>query len=235
MIKWDNMKISYQVLPHSRYIINTNFLRPALAPPCPLFITKANSHFNTSFTVMRTPLWQLLLQVSFKPSNHENKHMRQILWTNGTGGLQNLSALQKEKWLRVRSSSYPLRRPEDTEFASDWNRDKSWSSPGMGGSRILLDDSAPGKWNGLRENTGRESGPLTLGFPASAETLLPPSSAQKQQRATSLGEMECGLDYHTSQQWPEGWGPRCLPEGRWWLSLAKDLPWLHNPAAGEPQ
>lgn len=80
MIKWDNMKISYQVLAHSRYIINTNFLRPALAPLCPLFITKANSHFNTSFTVMRTPLWQLLLQVSFKPSNRENKRMRQILW-----------------------------------------------------------------------------------------------------------------------------------------------------------
>ena len=55
------MKISYQVLAHSRYAINTNFLLPT------------HPHIQP-----------------------QNNHMRQILWTSGTGVLQNLSALQKK-------------------------------------------------------------------------------------------------------------------------------------------
>lgn len=140
------------------------------------------------FTLLGISLWQLLSQVSCNPFNHGNNHMKQILeshWqTKGTGRLLNGSALQKEKLLRVSSSSCPLRRSEDTVLTSNWEWDKGWWSPSMGGTWVLVDESVPVKRSYLRG--------ITVGCPEGGWAIRPGLSSLGRDSVAST--VICGLN-----------------------------------------
>lgn len=166
------MKIPYQGLAHSKYTIKTHFLLPL--HPCPahylLFITNVNSHFNTSFTLLGISLWQSLWKVSFNPFNHGYNRLKQILephWqANGTGDLHSLWALWKEKLLRISSYSSLWEDLGAQRVCFKLRMGHRPVVPGMGRTQVLLDDSVPEKWSGLRSQCGalKETGSLALGF-----------------------------------------------------------------------
>lgn len=132
--------------------------------------------------------------------------MRQILephWqTNSTGGLQNLSALWKEKLLRVSGSSCFLRRPEDiesllqTENGTKVGGPQAWE--GLGSCLMTGSQGSGVASGGTQCGALKETEPLSLGSQPQ-QRFWHLHAWPEGSRATSPRGIEHGLDECASQ------------------------------------